>query len=107
MYFCYTLKDDFGIKNFLQGNISYHLLRDLYEDLIRGLVDMPSEDNIFLLQPCRDNTLYLLRLVDEMLSSEIDHNLPVFNVPKFNSYYHNYFCLFSSVKRKRKKEGIK
>ncbi|KAF3447262.1 hypothetical protein FNV43_RR12442 [Rhamnella rubrinervis] len=59
-----------------QGNITYHLLRDLYEDLIRGLVDMSSEENIFLSQPCRDNTLYLLRLVDEMLSSEIDRNLP-------------------------------
>lgn len=68
------------MKIFLQGSISYHLLRDLYEDLIRGLVDMSSEENIFISQPCRDNTLYLLRLVDEILSSEIDRNLLVCNL---------------------------
>ncbi|XP_038715869.1 BEACH domain-containing protein B isoform X2 [Tripterygium wilfordii] len=59
-----------------QGNISYrYLLRDIYEDLTQRLVDICSEDNIFIAQPCRDNMLYLLRLVDEMLISE-DHRLP-------------------------------
>lgn len=42
-------------------------------------MDLSSEENIFVSQPCRDNTLYLLRLVDEMLSSEIDLKLPVYN----------------------------
>lgn len=60
-----------------QGGISYqHLLRDIYEDLIQRLVDFSSEDNIFISQPCRDNTLYLLRLVDEMLITEMDDKLP-------------------------------
>ncbi|XP_057974811.1 BEACH domain-containing protein B isoform X2 [Malania oleifera] len=60
-----------------QSGIQYRLLfRDLFMDLVQRLVDLPSEDNIFITQPCRDNTLYLLRLVDEMLVSEVDHNLP-------------------------------
>ncbi|KAH7849592.1 hypothetical protein Vadar_020109 [Vaccinium darrowii] len=60
-----------------EGGISYHcLLRDVYGDLIRRLLDLSSGDNIFILQPCRDNTLYLLRLIDEMLISEIYHNIP-------------------------------
>ncbi|XP_059637635.1 BEACH domain-containing protein B [Cornus florida] len=58
------------------GNSFRYLLRDIYEDLIRKLVDLSLEDNIFVSQPCRDNTLYLLRLVDEMLISETDHRLP-------------------------------
>ncbi|KAK2659945.1 hypothetical protein Ddye_006478 [Dipteronia dyeriana] len=60
-----------------QEGISYkYFLRDIYEDLIRRLVDLSSEENIFISQPCRDNTLYLLRLIDEMLISEMDHKLP-------------------------------
>ncbi|KAJ1424747.1 WD40/YVTN repeat-like-containing domain superfamily [Sesbania bispinosa] len=51
-------------------------LRDLYEDLIRNMVDLSAVDNIFIAQPCRDNTLYLLKLIDEMLISEIDKELP-------------------------------
>lgn len=60
-----------------KGGISYHcLLRDVYGDLMRRLIDLSSGDNIFISQPCRDNTLYLLRLIDEMLLSEIYHNIP-------------------------------
>ncbi|XP_042508929.1 BEACH domain-containing protein B-like isoform X1 [Macadamia integrifolia] len=60
-----------------QGDISYRdLLRDIFEDLVGRLVELSSEDNIFVSQPCRDNTLYLLRLVDEMLIEEIGHKLP-------------------------------
>uniref|UniRef100_A0A2P2MSL5 Uncharacterized protein n=1 Tax=Rhizophora mucronata TaxID=61149 RepID=A0A2P2MSL5_RHIMU len=60
-----------------QGGTSYcHLLRDIYEDLITMLVDISSEENTFAKQPCRDNTLYLLRLIDEMLVSETDHKIP-------------------------------
>lgn len=66
----------------VQEGISYrYFLRDMYEDLIRRLVDLSSEENIFVSQPCRDNTLYLLQLVDEMLVSEIDHKIPVSNIP--------------------------
>ncbi|XP_037496380.1 BEACH domain-containing protein B [Jatropha curcas] len=58
------------------GGISYlYLLRDIYGELIQRLVDFSYEENIFATQPCRDNTLYLLRLVDEMLVSEIDHKV--------------------------------
>ncbi|KAG9149664.1 hypothetical protein Leryth_017584 [Lithospermum erythrorhizon] len=60
-----------------EGCISYRLLlRDIYKDLIQKLTDLSSEDNIFISQPCRDNTLYVLKLVDEMLISENDHKLP-------------------------------
>ena len=43
-------------------------------------MELSAVDNIFITQPCRDNTLYLLRLVDEMLISEIDQNLPVLDL---------------------------
>ncbi|XP_023910441.2 BEACH domain-containing protein B isoform X2 [Quercus suber] len=68
---------NFLLAYFEKGGVSYqYLLRDIYDDLIRSLMDLSSEENIFVSQPCRDNTLYLLRLVDEMLSSEIDLKLP-------------------------------
>ncbi|KAM7514487.1 hypothetical protein LguiA_004070 [Lonicera macranthoides] len=60
-----------------QGGISYqYLLRDIYEDLIQRLIELSPEDNIFVSQPCRDNTLYLLKLIDELLISEMDSKLP-------------------------------
>ena len=66
---------------FPQGGTSYqYLLRDIYEDLIQRLLVISSDDNIFNSQPCRDNTLYLLKLVDEMLISELDNKLPVLNL---------------------------
>ncbi|XP_065880379.1 BEACH domain-containing protein B isoform X2 [Euphorbia lathyris] len=64
------------LLNCEHGGISYrYLLRDIYEDLIQRLVDFSNEENIFAAQPCRDNTLYLLLLVDEMLVSEMDHKI--------------------------------
>ncbi|KAK6116093.1 hypothetical protein DH2020_008362 [Rehmannia glutinosa] len=58
-------------------SISYKsFLRDLYEDLIQKLINLSTEENMFVSQPCRDNTLYLVKLVDEMLISEMDHRLP-------------------------------
>ncbi|EXB79620.1 BEACH domain-containing protein lvsC [Morus notabilis] len=57
------------------GSICRRFLRDIYGDLIQRLVDLSSEENIFISQPCRDNALYLLKLVDEMLISETDHEL--------------------------------
>ncbi|KAL0322863.1 UNVERIFIED_CONTAM: BEACH domain-containing protein B, partial [Sesamum angustifolium] len=58
------------------GVSSQSFLRDLYEDLIQKLVNLSSEENVFVSQPCRDNTLYLVKLVDEMLISEMDYRLP-------------------------------
>lgn len=79
-----------------QRGVSYqYLLRDVYDDLIRGLMDLSSEENIFLSQPCRDNTLYLLRLVDEMLTSEIEHKLPVYNFQDFTTVLLLYELLLS------------
>lgn len=61
-----------------QGGISCrNLLHDIFEDLIQRLVDFSFEENIFAAQPCRDNTLYLLQLMDEMLVAEIDHKILV------------------------------
>ena len=54
-----------------------YLLCDIYDNLIQRLVDLSAKENIFSSQPCRDNTLYFLRLVDEMLISEIGNKLPV------------------------------
>ncbi|XP_022773061.1 BEACH domain-containing protein B-like isoform X4 [Durio zibethinus] len=60
-----------------QGRISCrNLLCDIYDNLIQRLVDLSAEENIFSSQPCRDNTLYFLRLVDEMLISEVGNKLP-------------------------------
>ncbi|XP_042494689.1 BEACH domain-containing protein B-like isoform X2 [Macadamia integrifolia] len=60
-----------------QGDLSCRdLLRDIFEDLVGRLVELSSEDNIFVSQPLRDNTLFLLRLVDEMIIAEIGQKLP-------------------------------
>ncbi|XP_047328635.1 BEACH domain-containing protein B isoform X2 [Impatiens glandulifera] len=59
----------------LDGTSYGFLVRDIYEDLVQRLINLSSGDNIFMSQPCRDNTLYLLKLVDEMLLSETDHDL--------------------------------
>lgn len=66
------------VLSILQGGKSYwYLLRDIYEDLMKQLVELSSTENILSLQPCRDNTLYLMKLIDEMLISELDNKLPV------------------------------
>ncbi|CAL1372181.1 unnamed protein product [Linum trigynum] len=67
---------NFLLMHSQQGDVSYHwLLRDIYEDAIERLLDSCFEENVFAVQPCRDNTLYLLRLLDEMLCSEMDHSI--------------------------------
>ncbi|KAK3423455.1 hypothetical protein EUGRSUZ_F00430 [Eucalyptus grandis] len=58
------------------GMPCHKLLHDIFHDLVQKLVDLSSEENMFVFQPCRDNTLYLLKLVDEMLISELDNKLP-------------------------------
>ncbi|KAK8625809.1 hypothetical protein V6N13_056966 [Hibiscus sabdariffa] len=58
------------------GTSCQYLLCDIYDNLTQRLVDLSSKENIFSSQPCRDNTMYFLRLVDEMLISEIGNKLP-------------------------------
>ncbi|MED6216742.1 hypothetical protein PIB30_010777 [Stylosanthes scabra] len=69
---------NFLIMHSEDGNSCPIFLRDMYDDIIQNLVELSAVDNIFTSQPCRDNTLYLLRLIDDMLISEIDKELPFF-----------------------------
>lgn len=63
----------------MQRELSHlNFVRDIFEDLIERLVGMSYEENIFVLQPCRDNALYLLKLLDEMLINERGHKFLVF-----------------------------
>ncbi len=62
----------------LQGYLStFHtlhvLLGDLFEAMVQGL---PLQASLFT-QPCRDNTLYLLALVDELVMQDAFRILPV------------------------------
>nr|XP_029116201.1 BEACH domain-containing protein B isoform X4 [Elaeis guineensis] len=62
---------NFLLLKFQQGGLPYsRLLRDIFEDTIGCLIEVSSEENILISQPCRDNTLYLLKLVDELLINE-------------------------------------
>lgn len=68
---------NFILLHFEKAGVSYHyLLRDIYEDLLHWLMELSLEENVLASQPCRDNVLYFLRLIDELLLSEIDHKLP-------------------------------
>ncbi|KAL5705340.1 hypothetical protein ACHQM5_023655 [Ranunculus cassubicifolius] len=68
--------------NFLLGHseeteqLSRNFLHTIFEDLAERLIMLSSEENIFVSQPCRDNSLYLLKLVDEMLIFETAQKLP-------------------------------
>lgn len=82
----------------LQGNHSCHLLlRDILEDLVVGLVELSSEDNIFISQPCRDNTLFLVKLAEEVLVHEQGHLLPVYiiHLIRLNIWWFKYKILFA------------
>ncbi|WVZ77789.1 hypothetical protein U9M48_025613 [Paspalum notatum var. saurae] len=46
------------------------LLRDIFEDLIGGLL-ATTDENVFNSQPCRDNILYLLNLSHELFIDQI------------------------------------
>ncbi|KAH0695321.1 hypothetical protein KY285_022418 [Solanum tuberosum] len=79
-----------------QGGIAYrHFLRDLYEDLVRKLLDLSAVENVLVTQPCRDNMLYLLKLVDEMLLSEMKFNLPY---PASNTEFSSEFLELEQLK---------
>ncbi|KAF3790525.1 BEACH domain-containing protein B [Nymphaea thermarum] len=60
----------------LMEDIPFSFLRDILEGVVDRLIILSSEDNIFASQPCRDNSLYLIRLLDEVLVQECDLNLP-------------------------------
>uniref|UniRef100_A0A7N0VH18 BEACH domain-containing protein B n=1 Tax=Kalanchoe fedtschenkoi TaxID=63787 RepID=A0A7N0VH18_KALFE len=53
-----------------------NILRDMYDDIVKRLLSLSSDESILISQPCRDNALFLLRLVDETLVCDIDHKLP-------------------------------
>nr|BAD25221.1 putative LvsC [Oryza sativa Japonica Group] len=46
------------------------LIRDIFEDIVGSLLETSSEENLFL-QPCRDNILYLLKLIHELFVDQI------------------------------------
>ncbi|KAJ3679372.1 hypothetical protein LUZ60_017383 [Juncus effusus] len=52
-----------------QGRLS-DLLKDIFEDLAGSLIEISPDENLFMSQPCRDNTLYFLKLVHDLLVSE-------------------------------------
>ncbi|MCO5595749.1 hypothetical protein L7F22_049797 [Adiantum nelumboides] len=47
-----------------------NLLHRIYGDLLEALLQARSEDSVQMPQPCRDNTLYLMNLLDELLIEE-------------------------------------
>uniref|UniRef100_A0A0E0E5B8 BEACH domain-containing protein n=1 Tax=Oryza meridionalis TaxID=40149 RepID=A0A0E0E5B8_9ORYZ len=47
------------------------LLRDILDDIVGSLLQTSSEENIILSQPCCDNVLYLLKLIQELLFNQI------------------------------------
>ncbi|KAJ0974642.1 hypothetical protein J5N97_016607 [Dioscorea zingiberensis] len=66
----------FLLLNFEQVEPIYpNLLLNIFEDLVGSMVEVSSEENLFASQPSRDNTLYLLKLIDEMLIVEIGEKI--------------------------------
>ncbi|KAH7652235.1 Concanavalin A-like lectins/glucanases protein [Dioscorea alata] len=66
----------FLLLNFEEGELLLpNLLLNIFEDLVGTLAEASSEENIFASQPSRDNALYLLKLLDEMLILEIGENI--------------------------------
>ncbi|PKA52227.1 hypothetical protein AXF42_Ash010123 [Apostasia shenzhenica] len=88
-YLLDLLESDLSNAEALMGGVCpTGLLRDIFEDLIASLLDVSSDDNIFMSQPCRDNSLYLLKLADELLISENGDKLPFPDIGIFsNSSY--------------------
>lgn len=65
-------------NGWLQDQLSeFHTLHVLLGDLIEAIVQgIPLQASLFT-QPCRDNSLYLLSLVDELVMGEAFRLLPV------------------------------
>uniref|UniRef100_A0A0D9WT97 BEACH domain-containing protein n=1 Tax=Leersia perrieri TaxID=77586 RepID=A0A0D9WT97_9ORYZ len=63
---------NFFLLKFDQGQLSSScLLRDILDDIVGNLLQTSSEENIFLSQPCCDNVLYLLKIIQELLFNQI------------------------------------
>ncbi|RCV22961.1 hypothetical protein SETIT_4G261700v2 [Setaria italica] len=55
-----------------QGQLSsFDLLRDILDDIAGSLLQKSVKDNIFLFQPCCDNVLYFLNLIQELLVNQM------------------------------------
>ncbi|XP_031488059.1 BEACH domain-containing protein B isoform X2 [Nymphaea colorata] len=67
---------NFLLVKIRQEDIPFLFLTDILEGVVDRLIILSSEENIFASQPCRDNSLYLIRLLDEVLVQECDLNLP-------------------------------
>ncbi|CAN6454099.1 unnamed protein product [Victoria cruziana] len=67
---------NFLLVKIKKEDIPFPFLREILEDVVERLIILSSEENIFASQPCRDNSLYLIRLLDEVLVQECDLNLP-------------------------------
>ncbi|KAH9329817.1 hypothetical protein KI387_001925, partial [Taxus chinensis] len=52
------------------------IMHELLGDLVKALLDVASKESLFSVQPCRDNTLYLLILIDELLIKDTLNSLP-------------------------------
>ncbi|KAF2928095.1 BEACH domain-containing protein B isoform X2 [Oryza sativa Japonica Group] len=63
---------NYFLLKFGQGQLSSsYLLRDILDDIVGSLLQTSSEENIILSQPCCDNVLYLLKLIQELLFNQI------------------------------------
>ncbi|XP_024315441.1 BEACH domain-containing protein B [Brachypodium distachyon] len=62
----------FFLLKFDQGQLSSsYFLRDILDDIVGSLLQTSLEENIFLSQPCCDNVLHLLKLIQELLVNQI------------------------------------
>jgi hypothetical protein len=62
----------------MQGQLSsLDLLRDIFDDIAGSLLQKSLEDNIFLFQPCCDNVLHFLDLIQELLVNQMGIKLLV------------------------------
>jgi hypothetical protein len=69
---------NYFLLKFGQGQLSSsYLLRDILDDIVGSLLQTSSEENIILSQPCCDNVLYLLKLIQELLFNQIGIKLLV------------------------------
>lgn len=74
---CFALMIILGFIT-MQGQLSSSdLLRDILDDIAGSLLQKSVEDNIFLLQPCCDNVLHFLNLIQELLVSQMGIRLLV------------------------------
>ncbi|KAF8687356.1 hypothetical protein HU200_043042 [Digitaria exilis] len=63
---------NFWLLKIDQGQLSsFDFLRDILDDIAGILLQESVEDNIFLVQPCCDNVLYFLNLIQELLFDQM------------------------------------